>query len=104
MGAEGSAELCYVGTVTGPEGSTCCISGGLGGSQEKMLHQRVVDIDQAAQGSGHSPVLSELRKHSALSCSVWILDGPGWSQELHTTILVGSFKLRVSFESPPANL
>ena len=42
--------------------------------QEKVLHCRVVGMAQAAQGSGHSPELLEIKEclDSTLSHRVWI--------------------------------
>ena len=58
-----SAELCSV-TVTGPEGMAwSCVRGGAAGGEGKGLHQRVVGMERAAQGSGHSPELLELKEH-----------------------------------------
>jgi len=57
------------------------LSGGAAGSEGKGLHQRVVGMEQPAQGSGHSPELKE-RLDSTLTCEIWILDGTTWSQEL----------------------
>jgi len=45
--------------------------------QGKILHQSVVGMEQAAQGSGHSPELLELQEYlyRALRHRVWVL---GW--------------------------
>ena len=58
--------------------------GGSAGDEGKVLHQREVGVEQAAQGSGQGPELSEFTEHldSALSHRVRILGGPVWSQEL----------------------
>ena len=58
-------------------------------------------MDQAAQGSEHSSVLPELTEHwdTALRDRVWVLCGPGWSQELDTMIFVWSFQLGVCYDS-----
>lgn len=47
-------------TVTGPREWRGAASGG---GQGKALHQRVVGMEQADQGSGHSIKQPELREH-----------------------------------------
>ena len=57
----GSAELCSLGTATGPEGTAwSCARGGAAGGQGKGLRQRAAGMERAVQGSGHSPELLEL--------------------------------------------
>ena len=53
-------------------------------------------MEQAAQGSGHSPELSEFYEclDSALRHRVWILGGAAYSQELDSVILMGTLHLR----------
>ena len=53
-------------------------------------------MEQAVEGRGHSPELTEFRESldTALRHRVWILGGPVWSQELDS-ILMGPFQLRV---------
>jgi len=48
-------------TGTGPEGTAWSCARGVGG-QEKVLHQRVVGMKQAAQGTDHSLKLMESNK------------------------------------------
>jgi len=38
-----------------------CLRGGSDGYEEKVLHQRVLGMEQDPQGSGHSPKLPEFR-------------------------------------------
>ena len=40
-----------------------CVTGGAGRGWGKVLHQRAVSVEQAAQGSGHSPKLLEFKEH-----------------------------------------
>ena len=64
-------------TATGPEGMAwSCVGEGQLGVRERP--QRAVGMEQAAQGSGHSPELPEFRKCSdtALRHRVWVLGGP----------------------------
>jgi len=43
-------------TATGPEGTAwSCVRGGAAGGEGQGLHQRVVGLERAAQGSGHGP-------------------------------------------------
>ena len=79
----------------------CCVRGGAVGGEGKGLHQRVVGMEQAAQGSGHRPELLELNKHldGTFRHTVWILGGPLWSQELDLMILVGPFQLGILCDS-----
>jgi len=50
--------------VTGPEGTAwSCVKGGLGGGLGQGLHQRLVGMERAAQGSRHSPELMEFKEH-----------------------------------------
>ena len=57
----GSAELGPLWTATGPEGTAwSCVRGGAAGGQGKGLHQRIVDMERAAQG--HHSKLSEFKK------------------------------------------
>ena len=61
-GAEVPAGLSV--TTTGPEGTAwSCLRGGAPGGQGKGLHQRVVDMEQAAQGTGHDTQLQEFKEH-----------------------------------------
>ena len=61
-----------------------------------VLHQRVVGMEQPAQGSGHSPECQRSRSvwmqlsDNILRLRVWIWGGPVWSQELDSMISVGS--------------
>jgi len=66
-----------------------CVRGGSGWGLGKVFHQRVVDMEQAAQGSGHSLKLIEFNKllGSAFRHGVWLLIGPLWSQEQDSVIL-----------------
>ena len=61
------------------------------GMRERGLHQRVVDPEQAAQSSGHSPKLPELKEclDSTLRYRIWV-----WSLGLDLMIFVGTFQLR----------
>jgi len=71
--AEG-ALLCA--TATGPEGTAwSCVRAGAAGGQGKGLHQRAVGMEWAAQGSGHSPELLELKERldSVLKHRVWLV-------------------------------
>ena len=53
QGAEGSAELCSLGTVAVPEGTAqSCVRGGTGGGQGRALPQRVVGTARSCQSSG----------------------------------------------------
>jgi len=56
---------------------------------ENILHQRVVGMEQAPWGSGHSSEQPEFEDHldSALRHRVWILGGPVWCQGLDSVIL-----------------
>ena len=40
-----------------------CVRGGAAGGEGKGLHQRAVGMEWAAQGSGHSPELPEIKEH-----------------------------------------
>ena len=44
------------------------------GCEEKAVPQRAVGMEEAAQGSGHSPELLELREHwdTTLRHQVWV--------------------------------
>jgi len=43
-------------TATGPEGTAwSCVRGGQLGFRKRVLHQRAVGMERAAQGSGHGP-------------------------------------------------
>ena len=57
------------------------------------MHQRAVGMERAAQGTGHSPEVMEIKEHldSALRHWVWILGGAVWSRVLDSMILVGTF-------------
>jgi len=57
-------------------------------------------MEQAAQGSGHSPELPEFKKylHNTHRHRVWILGGAVWSQELSTMILVRTFQLMIFYD------
>lgn len=46
------------------------------GCEEKVLHLRVMGMEQAPQGSGHSLELVELKEHldTALRHRIWVLD------------------------------
>ena len=65
--------------------------------QEEVSHQRVVGMEQAAQGSGHSPELLELKQclNSVLGHRVWIWGGPVWSEGLDLMISMGLFQLQI---------
>ena len=63
--------------------------GGSGGGEGKVLHQRAVGMERAAQGSGHGPMLSDI-----------ILSGSLWSQELDSVILVGPIPTQDVFVIP----
>ena len=64
------------------------------GCQESVLHQRVVGMEWAAQGSGHGPAYQSSRSiWTPLRHRVWILSDPVWSWELDSMILVGPFQL-----------
>ena len=72
--------------ATGPERTAqSCIRGG-SGCEEKAVPQRVVGMEQAAQGSGHGPELTKLRKcwDTALRHWVWVwvvqCGARGWTQ------------------------
>ena len=72
--------------ATGPERTAqSCIRGG-SGCEEKAVPQRVVGMEQAAQGSGHGPELTKLRKcwYTALRHWVWVwvvqCGARGWTQ------------------------
>ena len=92
----GRAELSSV-TVIGPEETTwSCVRGGAAGGQGKGLHQRAVGMEQAAQGSGHSPKCQS-------SGSIWDLSeirfdfssAPIWIQVLDFMILVCPFPFMI---------
>ena len=81
-------------TATGPEGTAwSCVRGGAAGGQGNGLRQRAVSMERAAQSSGHSPEMPELRGHldTALRHRVCISGGAGWSQQLGVMVLVGPF-------------
>ena len=60
---EWSTELCSLVTEPGPEGTAwSCVRGGAAGGQGRVLHQRAVGMEQAAQSSGHGTELLEFKK------------------------------------------
>ena len=61
----------------------------------------MVGMEQAAQGSGHSPELLEFKEclDAALRHRVCCLGGPVWSQELDLMVLVGPFQFGISNDS-----
>jgi len=64
QGAEGQHLALLSVRATGPEGTAWrCVRGGAAGGEGKGLHQRVVGMERAAQGSGHGPEVSELMEH-----------------------------------------
>ena len=54
-------------------------------------------LEQASQGSGHSPNLLEFKKHldNALRHRFCILGGPVWNQELDSAISMCPIQLRI---------
>jgi len=51
-------------TATGPEGlAWSCVRGGVGGGEGHVVHQTALGMEWAAQGSGNSPRLLELKEH-----------------------------------------
>ena len=55
-------------TATGPEGTAWgCVRGGAAGSGGQGPHQRVVGMEQAAQGSGRDTVLARVQEVSGLA-------------------------------------
>jgi len=58
-------------------------------------------MEQAVQGSGHSPKLMEFKKHldNAVSHRIWILDGSMWSQDLDLMILLDPFLIMTFYDS-----
>ena len=70
-GAVLSSALCDRARGNGME----LCQGRAGGGEGKVLHQRAVGMQWAAQGSGHSPELPEIREclDGALRNGVWIL-------------------------------
>ena len=58
-------------------------------------------LEQALQGSGHSPKLPELKKHldKALCHMVCLLSGPTQTQELDSMILTDPIQLRLFRDS-----
>ena len=71
QGAVLSSALCDRARGNGME----LCQGRAGGGEGKVLHQRAVGMQWAAQGSGHSPELPEIREclDGALRKGVWIL-------------------------------
>jgi len=56
--------LCSLVSATEPEVMAWnCVRGGSCGGQGQVLLQRVVGMEQAAQGSEHSSKLTEFKKH-----------------------------------------
>jgi len=78
-----------------------CVRGGAAVGLGMVLHQKVVGMEQAAQGSGDSLKLAQFNKHldNALRERVWILGGAVRSQGLDSTILPGPFQLRIIYGS-----
>lgn len=64
-----------------------------GEGQGKVLHPRVAGMEQAAQGSQHSPKLPELKLH------LDVLGAPVWNQEPDSVILAGPFHLDTFYDS-----
>ena len=63
QGAEGSTELSSQVTATGPEGMAwSCVWRGAAGGWGKSLHQRAVGMEWAAQASGRSPELLQMKE------------------------------------------
>ena len=58
-------------------------------------------LEQAAQGSGHSPELPVFKEHldNALRHRVWFLGGLVWKQGLDAMILVGPFQVGIFYAS-----
>ena len=58
-------------------------------------------MEQAAQGSEHSPELLEFKKqlNSALKHGVWVLCDAAWSRGSGLMIFVGSFQLKLFYDS-----
>ena len=89
-------------TATGPERTAwSCVRGGAAGGEGKGLHQRVVGMERAAQGSGHDLKLPELQEYldTTLRNTVRILHGPAWSQGLNSMTLSGPFQIRILYDS-----
>lgn len=60
-------------TVKGPEGRAwSCVRGGLGECEEKALHQRVVGMEQPAQGSARGPELLKLEDGLDSALRHWV--------------------------------
>jgi len=95
----GSAELCSLWQQQGPREQHGPVSG------EAQMGLRTGSAsegsDMAAQGSGHSAELLAFKQclGNALRHRVWILGGPLWSLELGLMILVGSFQIRIFYDS-----
>jgi len=79
---KGSAEFCSLVIVTGPQGMARGWEGWVRKGLEKVIHQRMVGMDQAAQGSDHSLMLLEFKKYLDSKKYGLILGSPVWSQEL----------------------
>lgn len=57
-------ELCSLVAATGPKGMTwSCVGGESSVGQGKVLNQRCVGMQQAAQGRVHNPKLPGIKKH-----------------------------------------
>ena len=81
-------------TATGPEGTAwSCVRGGAAGGEGKGLHQRVVGMEQPAQGSGHSP---ECQSSGSIGISLSDI-GFGFRVEPRVGFCdpCGSFQLRI---------
>ena len=76
------------------------VKGGSAAGQGKVLQQKEVGMEQAAQGSRHDPELLELKVWAMLSDSgVWSSDCPMWSQELDLLILLGPVQTEIFHDS-----
>ena len=66
-----------------------------------VLHQRAVGMEQAQQGSGHGPRLTELKEHLDITLRhrVWSLGGAVWGQELDSMILMGPIQVEIFYDS-----
>lgn len=63
QGQSGCADLSVDSDMAQGNGMELC-QGMIGsGCQEKVLHQRVVGMEQAPQGSEHDPKLAEFKEH-----------------------------------------
>ena len=85
-------------TAAGPKGMAwSCAREEAAGGQGQVIHQRAVGVEQAVQGSGHSPKLPEFEEHLDSTLRHWVrtLGGPEWSQELQSGILVGPLQFGI---------